>query len=281
MSERRIYRVTSLGRPVEPKYPTNKAILVLMLLAALVAGLVALAQGVVFEGSVARALSALMLVFVCWALGRELSPDDNAAAFIGTALAVIGWWWWPLPSLLLLFSALALSRVVNRSTGLTARRSDSLIVTALVIWTMVDLQNPLLGLAAATAFVFDARLADPKRSQWLFAALCLAAVGIQMRVIAKANLAVTFPLTLQYVATAAILLAFLAMAFSLRTVSSVGDVGARALDPSRVRGGMLVVWLLALATILPERSGLEMALPMLAVMAGVVLSAVINTVGNR
>ena len=280
VSEHRIYRVTSLGRPLEPKYATNRAILVLMLVAALVTGLVAFRQGMVLGGSVARALSAFMLVFACWALGRELAPDDNSAAFIGTALAVIGWQWWSSPSLLLLFNALAVSRVVNRSTGLAARRSDSVIVTALAIWTMIDLRNPLLGLAAATAFVLDALLADPKPRQWLFAVSCLMTVGLQTWVMDKENLASTFSLSLQYVATTVTLVAFLARALSLRTVSSLGDIGGRALDPSRVRGGMLVVWMLALATILLGPSGLEMALPLLAVMAGVVLASAIGKAGG-
>ena len=155
MSEHRIYRVTSIGRPVEPKYPTNKAILLLMPVAALIAGVVALIQGDGGGASATGALVAFFVVFACWALGRELAPDDNSAAFVGAVLAFIALWWWPSPSLLLLFTALALSRIVNRTTGLTARLVDSVIVTALVIWTMVSLQNPLAGVAAALAFVLD------------------------------------------------------------------------------------------------------------------------------
>ncbi len=45
MSQHRVYRVTSIGRPIEPKYPTNKAILLLTPVAALIAGVVTLIQG--------------------------------------------------------------------------------------------------------------------------------------------------------------------------------------------------------------------------------------------
>ena len=134
MSEHRIYRVTSLGRPVEPKYGTNKAILILMPVSAVTAGVVTSIQGNGVGEATVAALQAFLIVFACWALGRELAPDDNAAAFVGTTLAFVSLWWWPSPSLLLLFTALALSRIVNRSTGLTARLSDSSMVTALVIW---------------------------------------------------------------------------------------------------------------------------------------------------
>ena len=269
MSEHRIYRVTSIGRPLEPKYPTNKAILILMPVAALIAGVVTL---VGLGESTAGALEALVIVFACWALGRELVPDDNAAAFVGTALAFVFLWWWPSPSLLLLFTALALSRIVNRSTGLTARAGDSVIVTALVIWTMVSLQNPLAGVAAALALVLDSRLADPNRRQWLFAAACLAAVVIHVWLIGSANLEVMFQLGPRYVITAVTLLAFFVLSLSLSSVSSVGDIGGRALNPARVRGGMLVVWLLSLETGLQGPGAIQAAMPMVAVMAGVVLT---------
>ena len=272
MSEHRIYRVTSIGRPIDPKYATNKAILVLMVVAALIAGGVTFMQGVGGGASAIGALEALLVVFACWALGRELAPDDNSAAFVGTVFAFVALWWWPSPSLLLLFTALALSRVVNRSTGLTARLGDSVIVTALVIWTMVSLQNPLAGVAAALAFLLDAHIADPNRRQWLFAALCLTAVVVQVWLIGSENLGVTLLPEPQYVIATITLLAFLVLSLSLRSVSSRGDVGGLVLNPSRVRGGMLVVWLLALQTGLQGPRAIEVVMPVLAVMAGGVLA---------
>ena len=276
VTEHRIYRVTSLGRPVEPKYPTNKAILLLMPAAALIAGVVTSVQGAGIGQSATGALQASLMVFACWALGRELAPDDNAAAFIGTALAFVALWWWPSPSLLLVFTALALSRMVNRSTGLTARLGDSVIITALVIWAMIGLPNPLMGLVAALAFVLDARLADPNPRQWWFAAVCLAAVGIQVWLIADVDLTVMLLPSPQYWITAISLLAFLVRSLSLRQVSSLGDVGGQRLDPSRVRSGMLVVWLLALQTSLQGPDAIEITKPLVAVMVGVVLSSFVS-----
>ena len=273
VSEHRIYRVTSIGRPVEPKYPTNKAILLLMPVAALIAGVVNLIQAAAGGSGATSPVVAFLVVFGGWALGRELAPDDNSAAFVGTALAFIGLWWWPSPSLLLLFTALSLSRIVNRSTGLTARPSDSVIVTSLVIWTMVSLQNPLLGVVAALVFSLDARLEEPNRRQWLFAAACLTAVGVQVWLIGSDSLAVTVLPEPQSVIAAVTLLAFLALSLRLRTVSSKGDVGGLVLNAWRVRGGMLVVWLLALQTGLQGPGAIEALMPVLAAMAGVVLAA--------
>ena len=240
--------------------------------AALIAGVVTLIQGVGGGASAKGALEAFLMVFACWALGREMAPDDNSAAFVGTVLAFIALWWWPSPSLLSLFTALALSRIVNRSTGLPARLGDSVIVTALVIWTMISLQNPLAGVAAALAFLLDAHMADPNRRQWLFAAVCLTAVVGQVWLIGSDNLEVTFLPKPQSVIAAVTLVAFLVLSLSLRSVSSRGDVGGLALNPSRVRGGMLVVWLLALLTGLLAPGVIEIVMPVLAVMAGVVIA---------
>ena len=276
VSEHRIYRVTSIGRPVEPKHATNKAILILMPVAALIAAVVNLMQQAGGGSGATGPVVAFLVVFGCWALGRELAPDDNPAAFVGTVLAFVGLWWWPSPSLLLLFTALSLSRIVNRSTGLTARPSDSVIVSGLVIWTMVSLQDPLLGVVAALAFSLDARLAKPNPRQWLFAAACLAATVAQVGSIGTDRLAVTFLPEPQYVIAAITLLAFLALSLSLRSVSSKGDIGGLVLNISRVRGGMLVVWLLALQAGLQGPGAIEAVMPVLAAMAGIVLAALVG-----
>lgn len=271
MSNHRVYRVTSIGRPVEPKYPTNRAILIVMPIAGVTAGLVILMQGAGLAASAAGALNGFLVVFACWALGRELAPDDNAAAFLGAGLAFMSLWWWPSPSLLLLFTGLALSRIVNRSTGLTARASDSVIVSALVIWTMISLQTPLVGLVGALAFVLDARLAAPNRRQWLFAIACLAAAAVQVWLGVNPGSWARIDPTPQFVVTAATLLTFAILSLTLRTVSSVGDVGGQALHPSRVRSGMLSVWLLSVVTVL-HPGAIDIAMPLVGVMAGVVLT---------
>jgi len=87
MAQHGLYRFTSIGRPLDPRYPTNRAVQVLMPIAALVGGGVAWFGGVDAKGIAFAALGGLLVVFGCWALGRELAPDDNPGAFIGMAFA--------------------------------------------------------------------------------------------------------------------------------------------------------------------------------------------------
>ncbi len=76
----RIYRVTSIGRPVEPKYATNKAILLLMPVAALIVGVVNLIQEAGGGPDATGPVVAFLVVFGCWALGRELAPSTGLTA---------------------------------------------------------------------------------------------------------------------------------------------------------------------------------------------------------
>ena len=177
MDNASLYRLTSIARPLEPEYPTNKAVLLLMPLAGLVAAVVATWRGGDATDIASAGLTAVGAVFGTWALGRELAPDYNAAAFVGMALAFAMVLVVETPSLLLVFLTLFLVRIVNRTVGLPARLSDSAVVLLLVAWAVYSLENPLLGVLGAVAFGFDAVLRDPRKRQIGFAAASLALAG--------------------------------------------------------------------------------------------------------
>ena len=153
-----IYRVTSVARPVDPAYPTNRALLIVLPIGAAVFAALAL-LGIVDAGAMSAMLSGLLVGFAAWAFTRELTPDDDAAAFVALALAWIMSALTGATSVLLTFAALFLARIVNRTTGLAARPWDILMVAGFVLWASWNLGQPLLALIAALAFAFDAWLA--------------------------------------------------------------------------------------------------------------------------
>lgn len=150
-----IYRFTSVARPVDPAYPTNRALLIVLPIGAAVFAALAL-LGVVDSGPLSATLSAILVGFAAWALTRELAPDDDAAAFVALALAWIMSLLTGATSILLTFAALFLARIVNRTTGLAARPWDIVMVAGFVLWASWNLGQPLLALVAALAFAFDA-----------------------------------------------------------------------------------------------------------------------------
>lgn len=243
--------MTSIGRPVDIKYATNRNMLILLVPTAIAALVIGFFQERAILDVMVYSLTAILAGFGSWALGRELAPDDQAAAFAGMALAVIvilvtG----PASAtygLLVIFTTLGLVRQVNRTTGLEARLTDSLLLTVLSIWVVYSTGNPLFGVVSAVSFAMDGFLAKPLRRQWLFALIMVVAVIIYMVDHESSQKLYSLPDTL--VEWVAVLIAFV-FALNLllkKNVTSVADVGRKKLDLPRVRGGMLVALLVLVA----------------------------------
>lgn len=246
MASHRVYRYTSIGRPLDPQFPSNRTVLILMPVAAVIGAVLALMDGLGSAETAGQAARFALIVFGAWALARELDPDDNPAAFIGMAIALYAAVTVSNPGILIVFATLGLVRIVNRSTGLKARMSDSIIVMLLTFWVIYSTQSPLFGTVAAIAFVLDGSLKDPLRHQWVFGLICLGGTIVYM---------IDHDLGLVHLAAPDSLYAWLSLLFLaifaldtllLKKVHSVADVGGTRLDLGRVRGGMAVGLLAAL-----------------------------------
>ena len=173
-------RFTSIARVLDPRYPTNRAVLLLLAPAAGIAGAMALLRG---SGSPEIALSALFglaAALAGWAFARELVPDMERLAFLSMLLTFGAFLTVESSSLLLLFTAQFLVRVVNRSVGLPARIVDSAFVAGLTVWAAWAGSFPGLALIGALAFGLDASMKERFRRHWIFAGICLAAAGLSL-----------------------------------------------------------------------------------------------------
>jgi hypothetical protein len=267
VSYHRIYRYSSIARPLDPAWPTNKAVMILMPVA-LAAGIgwsLFMSQGV--QGAMINGVVFALAVFGSWALGRELLPDDHAAAFVGMAMAFLACLSFYAPGLITLFTTLGLVRMVNRSTGLMARTSDSVVLTLLVIWTIYATQSPWFGAVAALAFVMDASMKGPQRKQLLFAALCIGTMVVYIVDYDVSWLSLQPPNSLlQWLAIATSLLLGLNLLL-MKKVHSRGDVGDRRLSPDRVKAGMVI----ALLACLQGLADMPQVILLLATIAGLCL----------
>lgn len=274
MTQHRIYRITSIGRPLDPSYPTNKAVFLLMPVAAVIAGTVTGLGGADAAEIAIAALTAVAVVFGSWALARELAPDDNAFAFVSMAFAFVTALFVDSSSLLLLFTTLFLVRIVNRSVGLPARVTDCLAVALLAVWAVYSTDSPLLGVVAALAFVFDALLRAGQRHQWMFAALCLAGAGgaVWHQGGALQEMAPLDP-TFKWL-IAVVTVAYAATILSTRRVESTGDATGTPLSVSRVRAGMWIGLLVALQALINGTSGFIGSTLVWATLAGIALGGV-------
>lgn len=246
MAKHRIYQLTSIGRPLDPKYPSNKAVLILLPLAALLGAALALMSGAAGLAVAQAAGSWLLIVFGAWALARELDPDDNPAAFISVAVAAAAALAVDDPGILVVFATLGLVRMVNRTTGLKARKTDSVAMMLLTFAVIYTTGSPLFGMVAAIAFMLDGSLKEPLRHQWVFGLICLGGTIVYLvdHGLGLANLSP--PGSLFEWLSLVFLMLFALNTWLLGRVRSVADVGGARLDLARVRGGMFVGVLAAL-----------------------------------
>jgi hypothetical protein len=246
MATYRIYRFTSIARPPDPAETAMRIVLYLLPVAALLGAVLAWRDGAGLADIAREAVLFALALYGSWALARELDPDDTPAAFLAAAAALLAMSLVAAPGLLIVYVTLGLVRTVNRSSGLEARHTDSIVLAALSIGLIYASASPLFGLVAALAFILDGSLRDPLRRQWLFGLICIGATIVYL---------VDHGFDLARIGVPDSLFEWLGLLFIvifaldtalLRRVRSRGDVGHRPLDRNRVRGGMTVGFLAAL-----------------------------------
>jgi len=246
MASHRIYQYTAIVRPPDPAETAMRVILYLLPVAALLGAVLAWRAGFGAGDILLDALRFALALYGCWALARELDPDDTPAAFIGAAAAMLAMALAAAPGVLIVYVTLGLVRMVNRSSGLEARRSDSILLMVLAIGLVYLTASPLFALVAALAFVLDGSLREPLRRQWLFALVCIGATVVYMVDHDFGLARIGVPDTLFEWLGLLFIVIFALDTALLRRVRARGDVNHRPLDVNRVRGAMTVGFLAAL-----------------------------------
>jgi len=195
------------------------------------------------------ALACAGALFGGWALGRELDPDRQEAAFVAMAGALATALLVPSASLLLLFTTLLLIRVVNRTAGPPATVLDAGGVLGLTAASIHLLGHPGFGVAAAVAFAADTLLGGPRR-HLVAAAMAggLCAWG-WTDAAGDASPDGSLPSPGITVTVGLIIVGYVVALARTRRVSSVQDRSGESLDPRRVRWGMGIALLCAVATL--------------------------------
>lgn len=257
--------ITSLGRPVDPAWSTNRAIAILT---ALVAGGGFLAwrwTGTPFLSALLSAVFLAIAFFLGWALARELDPDHDLSAFPAAGLALPAAIVLGRPDFAGVLLCLLILRVVNRSVGPAARIFDTLAILGLVgvaAWR----GHALLAAGAAVGLALDAWLQPPHRSHLASAGAALALAGVGFARAAGGGASGIDTLT--WAALAATLPFLLLVRGSGQPVTAP-DRGGPALSGARVRACQILGLAVLLATAVWEgRAGLAALSPLWAGIVG-------------
>ena len=270
---RGIYRFTSIARPVDPAYLTNRALLIVLPVVGLFGAGLAFLQDT-GGNLLSAALSAVLVVFAAWALTRELAPDYSGAAFVALAFAWVANIAFGTRLVLLPFVALVLVRVVNRSTGLPLRPLDTLGVLGFCAWAAIDLEQPLILMIASLAFLLDATLEKPLRRHFLAAAACLL-IFFWMLPGDKGLIDSDLSFRDWSLIGASALGIILFVTMNPEPVSYC-DISPDRLDPMRVNAGVIVGWLLAVQALLSNGRSAWLETPIWACMMALLLSLVVR-----
>ena len=269
----KITRISSIGRPIDVNYPTNRAILIWTLVVAVAGATVQVLAG---EGWVSGGLwgvNAGLAVFLAWAMCRELDPDHPLSAFVAASLATagllpaVGRVSYPPPQLLVILWLLVAVRVVNRTTGLPATVLDSLGLLGLGTWLSYQ-GNWGYGALTVIALLLDGQLPDSQRRQRVFA-------GIEAVVVAVIALLGDTPWGNGGTAVWPGLLAvgisalFAPVLIAARSVEGVGDETGQRLSGVRVQAGQGIALLAGIqAALWSGEAGLVAMLPLWAAVVG-------------
>lgn len=224
--------ISSIGRAIDPAYPTNRAIAVVTLVVMFGGLLRQRLTGAPWLASAMWGAQAGLTVFLAWALCRELDPDHPAAAFLAAGLALTAVLAWRLPKLAAILWLLVLVRVVNRTTGLPAGVVDALGLVGLAGWLSLQ-GNWGYALITAMAFFLDSQLSDPARRQLPFALLSVVVTVIIA--ILGAGSPWEAPSPMGGLVALGLSLVFLPVILAARSVESVGDETREQLTPARVQ----------------------------------------------
>jgi hypothetical protein len=264
----RVSDVTALARPIDPSYPTNRAIVVLALVVAIAGAILRLLSGAALLESALWGSGAGLVLFLTWALGRELDPDHDMSAFLGAGLVLVALLLFDTPSLLVVFWLLLLLRIVNRTAGLPARPLDSLAVLGLGAWLTWQ-GYWMVGLVTAVAFLLDGLLSPPLSTHLFVSGLAFVStvvLSIFHRDIAMES-GPTMPVVVSSVVMAGL---FLVVIATSREIQTLGDATGKPLKPRRVQAAQVLALLTALlAAWWGGASGVVALLPLWAAMVGV------------
>jgi len=238
--------LTTVGRPVDLSYPTNRAIAAVSLVVMIGAAILQRLSGASWIQSVLWGAQAGLSVFLAWALCRELDPDHALAAFVAAGLALGGLFLWGLPHFTVLLWLILILRLINRTMGLPAGILDSLTVLGLGIWLSLQ-GNWAYGVVTAVAFLLDSQLPIRAPRQLVFAILGL--LGATTAAILAEALPWDGALSLSgALTTLGASSAFVPVIVESQDITSVGDQTGKPLAPIRVQAAQVLALLVGLET---------------------------------
>jgi hypothetical protein len=235
---------SAIGRPLDPRYLSNRFILI----AAPLSGLGWMVWKLLSEGdwgaAVGRALVAGMTTFLAWAIARELDPDRPWTAGVAAAVAA-GTIGAGVPSLLVAATALMAIRIAARTTGWRPQFGDLVFMVGLAAVAGASDAGLAAGVVLGVVLLADRLLPGGAESYSMpMGAIALGAAVAAAAVWGVLEPAGGAPHGSEWAMVPIAIIGLLALGRP-GSVSAKGDLSRKPLSVARVRIGRLVAVLAA------------------------------------
>jgi hypothetical protein len=235
--------ISSIGRPLDLKYKTNKAIIIItfvnFFIGFLFFGIQQLEIQNIFFGGIIFGLS----FFICWAISREIDPDNPFSAFIGLVPLFLLLLIYQNPDITILFWTLLSLRIINRTTGLPATKLDS--IALLIFGLLLGYYNSwIFGFLTTLVFLFDSKLIKGQKFQFILAFIAtLFSFGL---FIFNQELEIISLASAEFIILFFISIIFFVFSLTQNKIKSIGDKTNEKLEISRIRAAQIFILLVAL-----------------------------------
>jgi len=156
------YKFSSLARPLDFKYRTNLAVVLIVLTTIFSYSFFHDQDGINLGDRFITGLILAFNLFIGWALARELDPDEPYAGFLAMACIICAYIFdlYSGTAFLLLLLLLMLMRITNRVTGLPAKWMDTIFIIILAGYLSFII-SWIVGLIAGLALWIDFKSPNP------------------------------------------------------------------------------------------------------------------------
>jgi hypothetical protein len=242
-----VRRFSAIARPVDPKFPTNRAVMGVTMALAAFEFLRSLLAGSDWPASAFAAAGLGLTVFLTWAICREIDPDRDLSAFVASGFAFVGVLLWGLPDLAVIFWLLLTVRVVNRTTGLRATALDFIAVLSLATWLAFRVWWPI-GAFTAVAFLLDGWLVQPHLRHRILGFVALA-ITLGAAFLGATSWSFHGPAWASCGMAMVLCMVFVPVFVAARELTTLADDTKERLSTSRVRASQMLALLVGVTAV--------------------------------
>ncbi|MFC2062641.1 hypothetical protein ACFLS8_01650 [Chloroflexota bacterium] len=265
-----VNRISGVGRPLSLKYPTNRAIIIIVASVFILGTLVKMVMGDSFVVSIVWAFGAAASIFFAWAIARELDPDSNASAFVSATLVLAALFFAYMPALLTLFWFLLVMRILNRITGIAPKPLDLAIVIILAVvlsWQELWLYCLMTGL-----MLYINSWIDSEKKKGIVLFVIVLSLGIVSAFLGNAFLTTIEIPTDAIIVVALFTLLFIPVICTRTKLKSLTDITEEPVSVFRLRVTRIAAVVVGiLVTILQGSSGFNDLLPLWTSIGGIII----------